>query len=59
VLETGPDLIKVAAGSLTLSSSASASATVTVSAGQCLVAAEPAAGAHPVIGALSAGSCPQ
>ena len=56
VVETGADMIKVVAGSLTLSSSASAS-TVTVPAGQCLAAVDPAPGAHPLLGALAAGSC--
>jgi hypothetical protein len=51
--------LKMVAGSLVLSTTSSAAATVSVGAGQCLTSAKmPPAGAHPLLGSLTAATCP-
>jgi hypothetical protein len=51
--------LKIGAGTLTLSSNKAASATVTVPAGKCLTHnPNPAADAHPILGALMSADCP-
>jgi hypothetical protein len=58
VIEVTDAGFKLVAGSLTLATSADPAATVTVPAGQCLVDVEaPADTAHPLLGAVTAGSC--
>jgi hypothetical protein len=49
--------VKLAAGTLTISSDKAPQATVTVPTGQCLVNVTPGPGAHPVLGNLGAGAC--
>lgn len=55
--DASPGALRVASGTLTLSSTA-AGAPVVVEAGQCLLPDPVEAGEHPVLGALSAGPCP-